>query len=1317
MRSLASTLGWFRDDRRAKRRASLRARPSDRVSSLVESLEQRLLLTPTLVHGDAGKSGNRVDLVIVGDGYTASQVGDGSLFDTHIDNFLTYLFDENRDLGQDPFARYEDFFNVWRVDVASIESGADIPKSPNVPLSADIDNVQTTFNVNSAIGMPLSRPFSIQVGAEQMSVTAVDGNQLTVIRGFNGTTAAAHTANTTVTTLDAATVLKNTALGATYRANGGREDNLNVSQGAAQAALANDLIGTGLSINDFDMFMVAVNSNKFGGGGGNLNDNFAVFAAGDAASREFGLRELARQFSSLGLETDDGDTLNATAYAGLEPVNPNLTISQTGTFFQPHKWEDWFGFFQPGIGAIDTYEGGGGFDTGIYRPSLNSKLRAFGNPFDAVSREAIILDIYRLTDPLDSFTNNANIVRDPNGELRVVAVGDRGGQIGVSTLLSVDAPANQTFMYIDDASGLANGDIIQIDNEQVRVTARFFGFTIFTQGQIRTVDAVLIDRGVNGTIAQPHVAGSQLSGLVALDGDIDNSQTTFSVTGVSFVKRAVPFDIEIDNEQMTVTAIDVQNGTITVMRGINGTAAAAHTDGVAIAEPVFLNPLFQVSWQVNGSTYVTNSRTFRPTDFGLDRNFQKGQFTVKALIADTASLPTFQGGVDWVRKNPGALQEEIVWNFIVPSVQAPTPMTPVGVAIDALPTFTWAENDFNAVSWEFKLLDLDFGIGVINKTGIVGNSFTPTRLDINPSLLTGHNYRWHVRGVDAAGIPGAWSAASDFTVRDLKPTILSPKGVLSSVTPSFTWTPIAGAITYDLWVNDLTTGQSQVIRETNLTGTSFTPPPLTAGNTYLAAIRAIYAGGTAGKWSSAQDFTIQGAIGTPKLIAGMGSLGTTMPQLEWSAVQGATRYEVWVNDLTTGAIAVVRDANVTGTTFTPSTPLILGHDYLWTVRAFAGNVPGPYAPATTFSILANLAAPKLVGPNPSIFTSTPTFQWEPVAGAARYDLWVNDTTTGQSGVIRNKSVVGTSFTSSAPLTNGHGYIWTVRAIDANGVAGPWAMVREFQIGGTVGTPTLIGPSGTTDGSGNPITLIPIFQWNAVSGAIRYDIWVNDLTTGENAVIRNTNVTQTSLTSPIQLVSGHRYIWTVRAFNSQGTAGAWASHSTFEVASNNSPSTPLDDAIFGPDGETLTNEMVPSVVSDASDSTMLTQSAGRATESVSTIAALLHVQENASTAAVTETETLADSSSRPSTGNVQTGPIATTPQLDDVMADWNQTDWWADDSIEGADVSQLVTDNDDLVVLSSNESSSTDGRWLAAVAPALALRLIRRRKRKSNPAAE
>jgi IgA Peptidase M64 len=68
---------------------------------------------------DNGSAANRVDIVILGDGYTSSQM---EKYKNDVQNAMTLFF------NNEPFHEYRNFFNVHRIDVVSSQSGADHPE-------------------------------------------------------------------------------------------------------------------------------------------------------------------------------------------------------------------------------------------------------------------------------------------------------------------------------------------------------------------------------------------------------------------------------------------------------------------------------------------------------------------------------------------------------------------------------------------------------------------------------------------------------------------------------------------------------------------------------------------------------------------------------------------------------------------------------------------------------------------------------------------------------------------------------------------------------------------------------------------------------------------------------------------------------------------------------------------------------------------------------------------------------------------------------------------------------------------------------------
>lgn len=266
-----------------------------------------------------GPSSNRVNTFFLGDGYTAADISAGT-YNTHVQNYVNYMFANT--LNSDPFYRYRNFFNLYKVNVVSAQSGADEPQ--------------------------------------------------------NG-------------------VVKNTALDATYRYDGVTDRLLYINDTKANAALNTAIAGSGKTA---QMKFVTVNDSIYGGGGG----TYAAYAGGNSSALEIALHENGHSFSHLADEYG-GIT---TPYTGPEPTEVDVTKNATGA-----KWSPWLGYNDPTGSIVGAYNGGRYYDSGIYRPTLNSKMRALGAPFNAVSREKIIQDIYGIVRPLDSYTSNVVALVDP----------------------------------------------------------------------------------------------------------------------------------------------------------------------------------------------------------------------------------------------------------------------------------------------------------------------------------------------------------------------------------------------------------------------------------------------------------------------------------------------------------------------------------------------------------------------------------------------------------------------------------------------------------------------------------------------------------------------------------------------------------------------------------------------------------------------------------------------------------------------------------------------------------------------------------------
>jgi uncharacterized protein YkwD len=366
------------------------------------------------------------------------------------------------------------------------------------------------------------------------------------------------------------------------------------------------------------------------------------------------------------------------------------------------------------------------------------------------------------------------------------------------------------------------------------------------------------------------------------------------------------------------------------------------------------------------------------------------------------------------------------------------------------------------------------------------------------------------------------------------PTFSGPGASTTSTEPTISWSATTGATKYDLWVNDVTTGQLQVIRNQTLATNSFTPVTPLAVGSYQAWVEAFNAAGNSGGWSAALRFSV--IPPAAPTLTGPATTVSTTPTLTWTASAGATQYDVCVNNLSTGQSQIIRQT-VTTTSLTPMNPMPRGKYTFWVRAANSAGAFGPWSAA--FNFLIDTTAPAIptftapAAPTPNL---TPTIAW--TAGATRYDLWVNSLTTGKNQIIRQQTLATNFFTPTTPLPVGS-YIAWVEAFDNTNQTRGWSASFNFTITPPA-APTQVGPVGAIANT------TPTFTWSAVADAVRYEVWVDDPAIGKAAIIHQQSLATNSYTPLTALAKGTYRIW-VRAFNVSGNAGSWSNEVDFTVA--------------------------------------------------------------------------------------------------------------------------------------------------------------------------
>ncbi|MFN8706984.1 MAG: hypothetical protein ACK50J_09910, partial [Planctomyces sp.] len=159
--------------------------------------------------------------------------------------------------------------------------------------------------------------------------------------------------------------------------------------------------------------------------------------------------------------------------------------------------------------------------------------------------------------------------------------------------------------------------------------------------------------------------------------------------------------------------------------------------------------------------------------------------------------------------------------------------------------------------------------------------------------------------------PGLTSGTISISVADRTVTTFATSSLTSTTArPVFTWTAISNAATYEIWVNNVTTGQTNVIRQSGITTTSFTSPiDLSIGN-YNVWVRGITSSGGLGVWSAPAAWRVRTAASIVNPVQTLTSGNFTV---SWGSIPGAVSYEIWVDGLTTATVKYFSNTAVVGT--------------------------------------------------------------------------------------------------------------------------------------------------------------------------------------------------------------------------------------------------------------------------------------------------------------------------------------------------------------------------------------------------------------------
>jgi hypothetical protein len=324
--------------------------------------------------------------------------------------------------------------------------------------------------------------------------------------------------------------------------------------------------------------------------------------------------------------------------------------------------------------------------------------------------------------------------------------------------------------------------------------------------------------------------------------------------------------------------------------------------------------------------------------------------------------------------------------------------------------------------------------------------------------------------------------------------------------PAFSWSSVPGAVQYEFEFSadrKFTAGVNGFGQpDSRLKNTAITDDKTVADGIYFWRVRGISSADHPGPWSGVRALHKAWTF-APAPLSPINAVTVNWPAepliLNWSPVPYAVGYNVLVATDQGMSNLVVGSADSPlksqGTQAAITAPLAPG-TYYWSATPLdAQGSKGRPSPVRSFNWVwpsGTTVSQGNANVTPGVFD--PQFSWQPVGGAASYQLELNTSPNFTSGskLCCNDSIVGTTFTPAQLLSNTTTLYWRMRAIDVRGDAGDWNVGQPFTEPFDNINPQAVPGLSLVDDHGNAIaagtaTKDPIIAWQPVPGASSYEV--------------------------------------------------------------------------------------------------------------------------------------------------------------------------------------------------------------------------------------
>lgn len=272
-------------------------------------------------------------------------------------------------------------------------------------------------------------------------------------------------------------------------------------------------------------------------------------------------------------------------------------------------------------------------------------------------------------------------------------------------------------------------------------------------------------------------------------------------------------------------------------------------------------------------------------------------------------------------------------------------------------------------------------------------------------------------------------------------------------TPTFRWTDIVNALSYQLELDSMITYASGAHQHITTENTSYTVDTLTDA-LYYWRVRCLDQYGNWTAWTPSNQVTIDTrGPNPPQLISpeSGSTVNTSRIHFDWTEVTDALSYDLAVcrNDSFINVISYISTIYYSSVSYLSYVSNLEDGRYYWRVCSKDSlSNKGPWSPASYFTVDTTPPEPPellLPADGDTIRTEYPAFTWEAASeDAVTHYFQIGSDSLCTRITFSARDLTSTECThSSYPLLNNKTYYWRVCSSDSAGNASNWSAIRSF----------------------------------------------------------------------------------------------------------------------------------------------------------------------------------------------------------------------------------------------------------------------------------